>query len=176
MKWSTLYFSCTVWPLGCPRLWRITKNSLHNEGINEWVNSVSIFLIATTSKYLWSSAVCKHQSFFYEQSLYVPSLCKEFFVMRHNIGHPITDVLVNLYPALQRVSRILISLIYDFFFTNFSDSLRIWPMLSQRLLEPLRPRLHFLSPWTYLKRKMEWIKEYLGKTFEVVLYIVYWQF
>ena len=77
---------------------------------------------------------------------------------------------VDHYLALQSFTNLDFSNL-RFFLNNFSDSLQIWPMLSQRLLEPLRPRLHFLSPWTYLKRKMEWIKEYLGKTFEVVLYI-----
>ena len=39
--------------VGCPRLWRITKNSLHNEGIYKWVNLAPIFfwyeLLPTTS-------------------------------------------------------------------------------------------------------------------------------
>ena len=30
--------------LECPRLWRIKKNSLHNESIYKWVNSAPLFL------------------------------------------------------------------------------------------------------------------------------------
>ena len=39
--------------LGCPKLWRIMKNSLHNEGIYKWVNLTPMFfwheLLSTTS-------------------------------------------------------------------------------------------------------------------------------
>ena len=37
---SFMWVQCT---LGCPRLWRITKNSLHNEGTYKWVNWEPIF-------------------------------------------------------------------------------------------------------------------------------------
>ena len=34
---------CILFTIECPRLWRITINSLHNEGIYKWVNSTQIF-------------------------------------------------------------------------------------------------------------------------------------
>ena len=47
------WISIQICRIGCPRLWRITKNSLHNEGIYKWVNLVPIFfwykLLPTTS-------------------------------------------------------------------------------------------------------------------------------
>ena len=46
-----------------------------------------------------------------------------------------------------------------------SDSLLIWPMLSLRLLVPLPRPLLFQSPWVCWKKRMEWIKEYLGTPF-----------
>ena len=49
--WLELSFIICI--LGCPRLWRITKNSLHNEGIYKWVNLAPMFfwheLLPTTS-------------------------------------------------------------------------------------------------------------------------------
>ena len=49
----TIYISIDAYILGCPKLWRITKNSLHNEGIYKWVNLAPIFfwyeLLPTTS-------------------------------------------------------------------------------------------------------------------------------
>ena len=48
----------------CSRLWRITKNSLHNEAYMETSKfHAIIFPIATASNYLWSSVACENQSF-----------------------------------------------------------------------------------------------------------------
>ena len=50
-------FNCFACKVECVRLWRIAMIYWHIEGIRKWVNSEQIFLIPTTSDYLWSSVV-----------------------------------------------------------------------------------------------------------------------
>ena len=63
---SSSFLCCFDYVVECPRLWCITKHSIHNEGIHKKVNSEPIFFwLQLIMNYSWFLAVCKNQSWLF---------------------------------------------------------------------------------------------------------------
>ena len=75
--------------LECPRLWRITKHSLHNEGTYKWVNSAPIFF---DSNYLRFSAVCTKSEFLKLIILFFPYFWQQNLNQCHKLSWKNTHI------------------------------------------------------------------------------------